>query len=257
MLTDYINNFKIPNIVHGPLEQFQTIPLFFKINFNFSNFSLFYCLCALTIVLFGLTSILKFSTNITRMEIISNRIGRFLRDVIIENVNSLTQGYSIIILMLFNFILIGNLTGLLPFASTITSIIIYTFFWSLSLIIAITLITIQNQKLNYFNSFLPNGTPIIMIYLLVIIEFISFVTRALSLAVRLTANMFAGHTLLKILISFSWYLLTVANTLSIFTFFMIVLIFLIFTLEFLIAFLQTYVYTLLFSQYLNGSISAH
>jgi ATP synthase subunit 6 len=91
-----------------------------------------------------------------------------------------------------------------PFNPTITSHLILTLFFSLSFFLGNNIIGVCFSKELFFNLFLPSGVPIFIIPLLILIEYISYISRVFSLAIRLFANMLSGHILLKILIVFIW-----------------------------------------------------
>jgi ATP synthase subunit 6 len=112
--------------------------------------------------------------------------------------------YSFILLLytIFLFIFISNILGMVPYSITITSHLILTLYFSLAFFIGNNLIGICLHKENYFNLFLPDGVPVAIIPVLILIEYVSYISRIFSLAIRLFANMMSGHILLKILISF-------------------------------------------------------
>lgn len=119
-----------------------------------------------------------------------------------DNVSLKKNSFLFIFYFLFLIILISNLVGMIPFSTTITSHFIFTLFYSLSFFIGINIIGILYQKEKYFGLFLPDGVPTPVIPLLILIEYISYFSRILSLSVRLFANMMSGHILMKILIGF-------------------------------------------------------
>jgi len=167
--------------------------------------------------------------------------------------------YSPITLFFFTFcfIFISNLFGLIPYSITVTSHLIITLYFSLSFFIGTNIISILYHKEKYFELFLPEGIPVAIIPALIILEYISYISKIFSLAIRLFANMMSGHILLKILIGFSWTLFTnglLGGFLSIIPF---GVVFLVIGLEFVIAFLQAYVFTILLIIYLNDAINIH
>jgi ATP synthase subunit 6 len=193
----------------------------------------------------------------------------FLAITINQQAGRQSQKYFPFFLLLFFFILFSNIIGLIPFNFTVTSHIFQTFIMGLSIIIALTIIGFLKHKLNFLYLFFPpTGTPKILIPLLIVIEIISYISRAFSLSIRLFANMMSGHTLLNIISSFSVKLfsaklITLDFSLGailklccfiIAAFFPILMIGGIFFLEFGIAFLQAYVFLVLVSIYLDGSL---
>lgn len=153
--------------------------------------------------------------------------------------------------MIFLFILINNLLGLLPFVSTLTSHFVVTLYLSTSIFLGNTIIGACLHRQQFFGLFLPEGVPNFIMPLLVIIEFVSYGSRMFSLAIRLFANMLAGHVLLKILISF---IFDFPFSLKILP---LTLIFAIILLEFVIGFLQSYVFLVLITAYLNDAVYLH
>jgi F-type H+-transporting ATPase subunit a len=102
------------------------------------------------------------------------------------------------------FVLVANVQGMVPYTATITSSLVNTFFLASAVFINILIIMIKEKGITHFLSlFLPSGCPFPLMFLLVPIEFISYVFRVVSLSVRLFANMMAGHTLLKVIVGFS------------------------------------------------------
>jgi len=157
--------------------------------------------------------------------------------------------YFILIVTTFFFILINNVLGMIPYSFVSTAQLGQNFFLSSSLVIFFTQLGFFFLKTKFLNIFVP-AAPVLMIPFLVIIEIISYIARAFSLAIRLFANLMSGHTLLFILCAFNSVILT-----NNFFGFVIatILIFLIFGLELIIAFMQAYVFTVLISVYLKDS----
>jgi ATP synthase subunit 6 len=189
-----------------------------------------------------------------------------------------SQKYFPFFFILFLFILFSNLSGLIPGVLTVTSHIFQTFEMSLSIMVALTFIGLRIHKHNFFKIFLPAGAPSYLAPLLVIIEIISYLSKAFSLAIRLFANMMSGHTLLHILMSFCAKffsfvyplkklcinpltfnsIIALFNHIKIFVFFLagittLIVIGGIFFLETGIAILQAYVFIVLVSIYLGDS----
>lgn len=150
--------------------------------------------------------------------------------------------------------------GLFPYMFSITATGILAFFLAFIHFFAINLLAIWEKKWKFLNVFLPNGVPVFLIPLVIIIEIISYFSRLFSLSIRLMANIVSGHTLLKILIGFSWKILNIVLQNITFNKWVLTLIFffipwffvtLIFFLEILIAFLQSYIFIVLLTIYIN------
>lgn len=181
-----------------------------------------------------------------------------VKGIIKSNTALKRKEYFSIMFFLFSFILLSNLFGLVPYTFTITSSFVVTFFLAATHFIAINIIGIFKQGWTFFNLFLPSGVPIFISPFLVIIELISYIAKVFSLSIRLFANMMSGHALLKILIGFSWSMLTSGSVLF---YGLAILPWLIVTtimfLELLIAFLQAYVFVVLIAIYINDVTSEH
>lgn len=158
--------------------------------------------------------------------------------------------YLPLILSLFTFILILNLLSLLPFAFAVTSHLIWTLYFSLSLCLGIFLVGIFHYKIKFLRLFVPE-VPLLLYPMMIILELMSYVIRSFSLAIRLSANIIAGHTLVHILADAILYLCNIKNVIVILPFMLLIAIL---VLELGIAFLQAYIFVILFCMYLNDSL---
>jgi F-type H+-transporting ATPase subunit a len=140
--------------------------------------------------------------------------------------------------------------GMVPYSFTFTSHIVVTFALAFFIFVGVTLIAIVKHKLHFFSLFMPPGVPIYMAPILIPIELISYLSRPVSLAVRLCANMLAGHTLLKV---FAGFIISMGVAGVLPFAFVIALT----GLEFLIAFLQAFVFAILTCLYLNDALHLH
>jgi len=181
----------------------------------------------------------------------------FIVGIMKENLNLKKYIYFSIYFFSFLSILVFNILGLLPFSITATSSFAFIINYSFSMLVGLHILGFYIHSTKYFNQFLPEGVPLFVAPILVLIELFSNIIRIFSLTVRLFANILAGHSLLKIMIGVSWYLI------SLFIFFLpitLIVWFLlvpIFLLECVIAFLQAYVYVLLLVIYTNDVINIH
>ena len=175
----------------------------------------------------------------------------FVAKMVRENVGTEGMRYFPFIFTLFMFILFCNLIGLVPFTFTVTSHIIVTFALAAVVFIGVTIIGFIRNGAGFLRLFVPSGVPIFLLPLIVIIEFLSYLTRPISLSVRLFANMMAGHTMLKVFAGFvvglgiflGWLPLAFIVALT--------------ALELVIAILQAYVFAILTCIYLNDAINLH
>jgi ATP synthase subunit 6 len=246
-----------------PLEQFQIISLFsiklFCFDFSFTNLFLI----SLLVLLF-LNGLIYFSSKNnsfffiphnwqTLIEIISETSSSLLYD----NINEKGEKYFPFISLIFYFIILVNLIGLVPYSFTVTSHLIITFTMSLSIFIGVNIICVKIYKAHMLSLFLPSNTSFGLSLLLVPIEFVSYIFKPISLGVRLFANLMAGHTLLKVIIGFSWSMILLENILSFFHIIPLLVIVILFGLELGVALIQAYVFTILTCIYLNDSINLH
>jgi F-type H+-transporting ATPase subunit a len=187
----------------------------------------------------------------TRWQSMAELSYEFIASMVRDNVGTEERKYFPFIFSLFMFILFANLIGLLPYSFTFTSHIIVTFAMAIMIFLGVTVIGIVRHKLHFFSFFMPAGVPKIMAPILVPIEIVSYLSRPVSLSIRLFANMMAGHTMMKVFAGFviplgilgGWAPLAVDVALTGF--------------EFLVAFLQAYVFTILTCLYLNDAIHLH
>lgn len=246
--------------MYQALEQFKVLN--YKILFfNVPN----YFLVIFVILVFSL--ILNYIMNIKNVlfvtksfiQIVIENLYLFVLDVLKQNVGVKGIIYFPIIFNVFYFIYFVNIGGLVGYNLQLTSHIFVTFALSISIFIGIVIIGIYNLKMKFLNQFIPKDSPKILFPLLVVIETISYLIRPFTLGIRLFANMFSGHVLLFVIISFVIAIIEkkLIITKIILLIFPILLLFFIMSLELLIMFLQAYVFIILLCVYLNDSLHAH
>lgn len=256
-----MNNF----FVLSPLDQFEIRDLV-SINLNIlnnSHISLTNIGLYLTISTIIILTINKLATNYNKL--ISNRwsinqesLYATIHSIVINQINpNKGQIYFPFIYALFLFILINNLIGMIPYSFASTSHFILTFFISFTVVLGATFLGFQKHGLEFFSFFVPSGCPLGLLPLLVLIEFISYLARNISLGLRLAANIVSGHMLLNILSGFTYNIMT-----SSILFFFVGLIPLAFILafsglEFAIAFIQAQVFVVLTASYIKDSLDLH
>lgn len=182
---------------------------------------------------------------------------RFIGDLLKEQVGKPGRPFFPIIFLLFSFILSANLIGMIPYGFTTTSHVVITFALSVSVFFGVTIVGFQNHGIDFLSFLLPPGAPLGLAPLLVVLELVSYSFRAISLGVRLFANMMAGHTLVTILAGFGWTMACSNGALAGLSFLPLVVVFALTGLEIGVAVLQAYVFTILTCIYLNDSISLH
>ena len=175
----------------------------------------------------------------------------FIANMLRENVGSEGRRYFPFIFTLFMFVLFGNLLGMIPYSFTYTSHLAVTFFLAAVIFLAVTVIGFARHGLHYFRMFFPHGAPLWTAVILVPIELVSYLSRPISLSVRLFANMTVGHVMLKVLAGFVVGLGLIGGWLPLAALVGIT------ALELLIAVLQAYIFTILSCIYLNDAIPMH
>lgn len=165
--------------------------------------------------------------------------------LVTDLVSKANYNYNDTITTFFSVIFTANFSGLIPYSQTITSQMVFAL--SLSMIIMFTVWShaFYDNKIAMLNHFLPSGSPLVITPFIILIELVSNISRIISLAVRLFANMTSGHALLKILASFGLGALMMTAAWKVLAIFPVIIIFIITILELLIAFLQTYVFVTL------------
>uniref|UniRef100_UPI0030020E97 ATPase subunit 6 n=1 Tax=Cocconeiopsis kantsiensis TaxID=3082010 RepID=UPI0030020E97 len=178
-------------------------------------------------------------------------ISELTSQLITDTISSDSEKYFPIVSVIFNFILFSNLIGLLPYSFTATSHLIVTFTLSFSVFIGINIITFSKYKAKTFSLFLPANTTFFLALLLVPIEFISYIAKPISLGVRLFINLMAGHSLLKVIIGFSWNMLLLESFTSFGLILPMLILIILFGLELGVALIQTYVFIILTCIYIQ------
>jgi len=244
----------------SPFEQFE-LNVFYPVFVRNTNFDLSVTNTTITmifattlIVLFITLSIFNAKLLPSRWQSVVELIYKFVQSLIKEQTGSKGQPYFPLIFTTFLFILFLNLIGLLPYGFTVTAQVAITFTLALSFFIGLIIIGFKIQGLHFLKIFVPSGIPAWLLPLLIVIEIMSFCLRPLSLAIRLFANMLAGHVLLHIIAGAALFAFSINFFLGLIpwafiTAFMV--------LEVGIAFLQAYVFSILLCIYLHDSIYGH
>ena len=248
-----------------PLDQFEIInlislyaPILGNLHISLTNIGLYLTLGTIFILTINLLGT-NYNKIVNNNSSISNEsLYATLHSIVINQINS-TKGqiYFPFICTLFIFILINNLIGMVPYSFASTSHFILTFFLSFTVVIGATILGFQKHGLVFFSLLVPAGCPLALLPLLVLIEFISYLSRNVSLGLRLGANILSGHMLLNILAGFTYNIMT-----SGFIFFFLGLIPLAFiiafsSLELGIAFIQAQVFVVLTSSYIKDGLNLH
>jgi ATP synthase subunit 6 len=238
-----------------PLEQFEVVSIY-----SIKGVSLFDNLgLVLLLNLFLMAAFLSaYDFNLTNnYDFATRSIYQLVQSMVKENLYIRKQQYFAVLFYLFVTLLFANLIGLLPYSFTVTSSFVVTLFISLLHFIGVNTIGASQHGWELNNLFLPSGAPLLIMPFLVFIEAVSYIARVLSLSIRLFANMMSGHALLKILIGFSWALLTSGSLMILIAVFPWAIVTAVMFLELLIAFLQSYVFTILITLYIGDVLTFH
>lgn len=240
--------------MHDPLHQFEIhslFPLNIKgIDISFTNASLFMLMAVLATTFFLGGGISRAQLIPGRWQSMTEMVYGFVSNILGETIGTKGRRYFPFIFTIFMFILMGNLIGMFPYTFTFTSQLIVTFGLAMIAFGMATLVGFMRHGLHYFTLFVPKGAPVYMLPLIIPIEILSYLSRPVSLSVRLFANMMAGHTMLKVFAGF-----TVA--LGIFGVAPLAVNILLTAFEILVAVLQAYVFTILTCIYFKDSIHLH
>ncbi|HEU0218391.1 MAG TPA: F0F1 ATP synthase subunit A [Stellaceae bacterium] len=237
-----------------PLEQFKIEPLIplhiGGLDVSYTNSALF-----MTIAVVLITALLVLGTKRGalvpgRWQSVAEMSYEFVADMVETNAGHGSEPYFPFVFTLFMFVLFANFLGLIPYSFTVTSHIIVTFALAATVFIGVTIIGIAKHGVHFLRLFVPEGVPFILLLLLVPIELLSYFIRPFTLAIRLFANMLAGHTMLAIFGGF-------AASVGFLAIFPVALDVAILALEVLVAALQAYVFAILTCLYLRDALHLH
>jgi F-type H+-transporting ATPase subunit a len=249
----------------SPLSQFEIrdlinldTPILGNLHISLTNIGFYLTIGALFLLIVNLLS-----TNYNRLvsnnwSISMESMYATIHSIVTSQINPKSgQTYFPLLYTLFIFILINNLIGLVPYSFATTSHFVLTFSLSFTIVLGATILGFQKHGLKFFSLLVPAGCPLGLVPLLVLIEFISYLARNVSLGLRLAANILSGHMLLSILAGFTYNIMT-----SGIVFFFVGLIPLSFIiafcgLELAIAFIQAQVFVVLSASYIKDGLDLH
>lgn len=253
------------NYVLSPLDQFEVRDLLSinanllgNVNLSLTNIGLYLTISLLIILTYSLLASNNNKIIPNNWSISQESVYATVHGIVVSQINP-TKGqiYFPFIYTLFVFILVNNLVGLVPYSFATTSHFILTFSISFTVVLGATFLGFQRHGLKFFSLFVPSGCPLALLPLLVLIEFVSYLSRNVSLGLRLAANILSGHMLLSILSGFTYNIMTNG-----FIFFFLGLIPLAFIiafsgLELAIAFIQAQVFVILTCSYIKDGLDLH
>lgn len=242
-----------------PLQQFQInriIPVFIgSWDISYTNSALWMTIMLISVSLFFYLSLKKEAIIPNRLQATAEIAFAFVSNMVKTYIGKEGITFFPFIFTLFWFILMGNLLGLIPSSFTYTSHIAVTFTLAIIAFATANVAGFMKNGFKMFHLFLPKGVPVFLSPLLILIELISYLARPFSLSIRLFANMIAGHLILKLFACFT--ALLSESSLAVLGIIPLLLNICVTGLEFLVAILQTYVFTLLTCLYINDAINLH
>jgi F-type H+-transporting ATPase subunit a len=192
-----------------------------------------------------------------RLQALAESSYEFIHDLVVNQVGEEGKRFFPFVFTLFMFVLVGNMLGLLPYAFTFTSHIAVTLALAMIVFVLITVVALMLHGKKFFGYFFPEGAPIWLAPIIVPVEIVSYLSRPVSLSIRLFANMVAGHVMLKVFATFI-VMLGGLGTIGIFAASLpLAVIVALFAFEVMVAFLQAYVFAILTSIYLHDAVHLH
>jgi F-type H+-transporting ATPase subunit a len=264
ILSNFEYNTKLFTII-SPLDQFEIrnlfsieTPLLDNMNLSITNIGLYMIIAAFLAFCVSVlaNNISKITPN--KWSLTKETLYATILSIVVNQINNKSgQAYFPFMYALFIFILINNLIGMVPYSFASTSHFILTFSLSFTVVLGATVLGFKEHGLKFFSLFVPAGCPLGLLPLLVLIEFISYLARNVSLGLRLAANILSGHMLLNILSGFTYNIMS-----SGIVFFFLGLLPLAFIIAFSglelgIAFIQSQVFVVLSCSYIKDALELH
>ena len=248
----------------SPLSQFEVTsligvnaPLLGHINISLTNLALYTIFILLIVVGLHYYGNNDYNLVPSKWSISLESSFASLNTMVREQIGSHSELYLPFVYSLFFFILIGNLISNVPYSFAVTASGVVALGLSLTIFLGVTILSLSIHGIKFFSFFIPAGTPLALVPLLALIELVSYLARAVSLGVRLFANIVAGHTLLKILSTYLYKLFTGNIIVAIITLIPFTIFLALIGLELAVSLIQAFVFTLLVCSYLRDAIELH
>lgn len=242
----------------NPIKQFEIQPLINipvgNLDLAFTNSSLWMAIAVVVSTSFLTLAMRRKALVPGRLQVFAEGLYGFIGGMIRENIGTKGRQYFPLIFTLFIVVLLGNMLGMIPYSFTYTSHIIVTAILAFLIFFTVLIIGFAKHGFHFFSLFLPPGVPWWLTPLILPIEIMSFLTRPITLSVRLFANMIAGHIMLKVFAGFSVGMMSMGAVGILPGLFPMLFNTLMIGFEFLIAFLQAYVFAILSCIYLKDSV---
>ena len=250
--------------ITSPLDQFEirsllslNAPVLGNLSISITNIGLYLSIAGYLVFM---VSILSNNNKVVSnaWSISQEAIYATVHGIVTSQINNRNgQVYFPLMYVLFVFILVNNLIGMIPYSFAATSHFILTFFLSFTIVLGATILGLSKHGLEFFSLFVPSGCPLGLLPLLVLIEFISYLARNVSLGLRLAANILSGHMLLNILSGFTYNIMTSGFVFFLLGMFPLAFIIAFSGLELGIAFIQAQVFVVLSCSYIKDALELH
>jgi len=252
------------NII-SPLDQFEIrnlisldAPVLGNLSISLTNIGLYLTIAGYLVFMISLVSNNNNKVVSNAWSVYQESIYATVHSIVVSQINDKKgQVYFPFMYVLFLFILVNNLIGMVPYSFASTSHFVLTFSLSFTIVLGATILGFSKHGLEFFSLFVPAGCPLGLLPLLVIIEFISYLARNVSLGLRLAANILSGHMLLSILSGFTYNIMTSGFIFFFLGFFPLAFIIAFSGLELGIAFIQAQVFVVLSCSYIKDALDLH
>lgn len=243
----------------GPIEQFEikTIAPIAKIgnvDIALTNSGLYMLIALAVIAVFFFSATSSRSVVPGRLQSLAEMAYEFIAGTVKGAAGNEGMRFFPLIFSLFCFVLVANMIGMIPGTFTVTSHVVVTFAMALIVISTVIIFGFMKHGAHFLHLFAPSGVPTAVLFVLIPIEVISFLSRPVTLGLRLFANMLGGHIAMKVFGGFVAGLLGAGGVYAILSPLPLAVIVALTALEFLVAFLQAYVFAVLSSVYLNDAL---
>nr|QMJ95672.1 Atp6 [Metschnikowia hamakuensis]QMJ95684.1 Atp6 [Metschnikowia hamakuensis] len=243
----------------SPLDQFEIKPLLTMNNMmtlSMSNYIMY--LIMVSLMMYGYNIMLnKTYLGWNRWGMVMLSMYDTMLNMVKSQMGSRGGMYFPFMFTLFNFILIANVMSMIPYSFAMSAQMVAMMSLSLTLWLGLTIMGLVNHGLGFFSLFVPTGTPLALVPVLVLMETLSYSSKAMSLGLRLSANMLSGHLLMLMLGSLMTNLMSSSITGFVSGFMPLAGVMAMTMLEFAMAMMQAYVFCMLFSGYLKDAIYLH
>lgn len=251
--------------ITSPLDQFEIrnllsldAPILGNLSISLTNTGLYITIAGYLILMLNLLATNNNKVVSNSWSISQETIYATVHSIVVNQINAKSgQVYFPLMYSLFVFILISNLIGMVPYSFASTSHFVLTFSLSFTVVLGATLLGLNKHGLEFFSLFVPAGCPLALLPLLVLIEFISYLARNVSLGLRLAANILSGHMLLNILSGFTYNIMTSGLLFFFLGLFPLAFIIAFSGLEIGIAFIQAQVFVVLSCSYIKDALELH